>query len=93
MESVVHNVSDIQAGEKHWLENLLGQHLEDNQQVFIMVLKPGIMPDDEARRRAAISMERTFAQTDAHAREHGITREEVDAAVQEAMDHVRPRRP
>ena len=92
MESVVHNVSDIQAGEKHWLEKLLGQHLEDGQQVFIMVLKPGVMPDDDARRRAAANMERTFAQTDAYARDGGITQDEADAAVQEAMDHVRPRR-
>ena len=89
MGSIVHNVRDIQDGEKRWLENLLGQHLEDSQRVFTMVLTPGIMADDETRRRAATNMERTFERTDAHAREQGITPEEADAAVQEAMDHMR----
>jgi hypothetical protein len=92
MESIVQNVSDIQDGEKRCLENLLGQHLEDSQRVFIMVFTPGVIPDDETRRRAATSMDRTFAQTDAHARQQGITAAEADAAVEEAMNHVRTRR-
>lgn len=90
MESVTRNVSEIQAGEKQWLETLLGQQLSENQQVFIMVFTPNVVPDDGTRRAAAARMEQTFRQADAHASDHGVTADETDAAVQEAMDHVRP---
>ena len=46
------SVKDIQASGRHWLEDVLGQHLQENQQVFIMVLSPGREPDEEARRQA-----------------------------------------
>jgi hypothetical protein len=89
MESVTRNVSEIQAGEKQWLETLLGQQLRENQQVFIMIFTPNVVPEEGTRRAAAARMEQTFKKADAHAREHGVTAEETDAAVQEAMDHVR----
>ena len=89
MESVTRNVSEIQAGEKRWLETLLGQQLRENQQVFIMVFTPNVVPDEGTRRAAAARMDQTFEQADAHARDHGVTTDEADTAVQEAMDHVR----
>ncbi|HKI31238.1 MAG TPA: hypothetical protein VKA46_05185 [Gemmataceae bacterium] len=86
----VENVRDIQAGGRRWLEDVLGQHLQEHQQVFIMVLSPGRAPDEEARRQARTALEATFRKTDAYAREHGITDAEIDAAIQDATDHLRP---
>ena len=86
----VENVKDIQAGGRRWLEDVLGQHLQEHQQVFIMVLSPGRAPDEAARRQARAGLEATFRKTDAYAQEHGVTDEEIDSAVREAMDHVRP---
>src|SRR5207249_3964395 len=48
----IQNVKDLQDGGKRWLENVLGQHLRENQQVFIMVFTPGVEPDEAARRGA-----------------------------------------
>jgi hypothetical protein len=93
MESVTRSVSEIQEGEKAWLESLLGQPLREHQQVFIMVFTPGVVPDEATRRAAVARMERTFERADAHARARGVSAEEADDAVQEAMDHVRPAEP
>ncbi len=38
MESIVRNVKDIQADDRRSLEHVVGQHLQDNQQVIIRVL-------------------------------------------------------
>jgi hypothetical protein len=87
----IQSVKDIQDSGKRWLEELLGQRLREDQQVFIMVLSPGSEPDEEARRRARAGLESVFRKTEAYAQEHGITDAEIDAAIQEAMADVRRR--
>jgi hypothetical protein len=87
----VQSVKDLQDSGKRWLESVLGHHLRDNQQVFIMVLSPGSEPDEDARRRARAGLEATFAKTEAYALAHGVTDAEIDAAIGEAMEGARPR--
>jgi hypothetical protein len=88
----VESVRDLQAGGKRWLEDVLGQQLQENQQVFIMVLSPGTEPDEAARRQARAGLEATFQKTEAYAREHGIGDGEIDAAIEEAMRHARSKK-
>ena len=38
MDSIVRNVKDIKADDRRSLEHVVGQHLEDNQQVIIRVM-------------------------------------------------------
>lgn len=83
------NVKDIQNTGKHWLEGVLGQDLLDNQQVFIMVLTPDIVPDDEARKRAAEGIQQVLADVDAQTAANDVTQQEIDEAVDEAVQHVR----
>jgi hypothetical protein len=85
----VESVRDLQAGGKRLLEDILGQPLQENQQVFIMVLSPGIEPDESARAQARAGLEATFQKTEAYAQEHDVSGEDIDAAIREAMDHVR----
>jgi len=82
----IQSVKDIQTGGRRWLEEILGQHLRENQQVFFMVFTPGCEADEEARCQARAARDVTCRKTEAHAQEHGIT----DAAIEEAMVHVRP---
>ncbi|HUY34160.1 MAG TPA: hypothetical protein VMV69_15540 [Pirellulales bacterium] len=89
----VQNVSQIQADHRRWLENALGQPLQDDQQVCIMLLEPMKVPDETTRRRAAESIERTWVTVDKNVRASGITDEEIEAAIDEAMQHVRGRSP
>jgi hypothetical protein len=92
MEQVtLHNVHDIQADKRVWLESLLGQEIRENQQVFICVFTPGAVPDEQTRRAAAARIARTLDAADRQAAARGITAQEADAAVAEAMDHVRHR--
>ena len=94
MESIaVKNVKDLQETGKHWLEGVLGQHLQENQQVFIMLFTPGVEPDEATRRKAIEGLQETWSQVDQHVRDHGISDAEFDAAVDEAMEHVRRREP
>src|SRR5204863_7026908 len=86
----IQRVKDLQAGGRRWLEDVLGEQLRENQQVFIMVFTPNREPHEEAPRQARSALAGTFRQTEAYAQEHGITDTEIDAAIEEAMDHVRP---
>ena len=87
----VQNVPDLQDSGKRWLEAVLGQHLQGNQQVFIMVFTPGVEPDEATRRQALAGVESTMAEVDKNLSEHGVSDEEFDAAIDEAMKHLRRR--
>jgi hypothetical protein len=89
----VQSVKDIQDTGKRWLEGVLGQPLRDSQQVFIMAFTPGVIPTEAARRDARAGLEQTWARVEKHLNEQGIKAEEYDAAVDEAMRHVRRREP
>ena len=92
MEQItLRNLNDIQSDKKRWLEDLLGQQIQGNQQALIMVFTPGGAPDEATRQRAATGIRQTLDQARAHADAQGITDIEIDAAVDEAMQHVRPR--
>lgn len=92
MESIaVKNVKDIQATGKHWLEGVLGQNLQENQQVFIMLFTPGVEPDEATRRQALDRIEKTWANVGKHMDEQGISPEEFDDGVDEAMEQTRRR--
>jgi hypothetical protein len=87
----VQKVKDIQDSGKRWLEDMLGRHLKENQQVFIMVFTPGVEPDESTRRQALASVESTMGQVEKNLAHQGVTDEEFDAAVDEAMEDVRRR--
>lgn len=92
-EIALQSVKDIQPTGKHWLEDVLGQHLRDNQQVFIMVFTPGAEPTETARARARAGLEQTWSRVEKHLQEHGISEADFDEAVDEAAREVRRRQP
>ena len=87
----VQKVNDLQDNGKRWLENVLGEHLKENQQVFIMVFTPGVLPDPASRLTSLASVKQIMAQVEKTLAEDGVTDEQFDAAVDEAMEYVRPR--
>ena len=87
----IQNVKDLQDNGKRWLENVLGQHLKENQQVFIMVFTPGVEPDEASRRQALASVKQTMTQVEKNLTDEGVPGDEFDAAVDEAMEDVRRR--
>ncbi len=92
MESItLRDVHGLPSEQRHSLESLLKQPLEEGQQVFIMTFRTGVMPTDAARRQAHAEMVRTLDEAQAHARGLGVSPDEADAAVDEVMRHVRGR--
>jgi hypothetical protein len=85
------NVGDIKGDHRRSIEDLVGRSLDEDARVYIMVYKAGVVPDADTRREAREGLRQTFAKTKAYAAEHGITDDEADAAVDEAMEHVRGR--
>ncbi len=85
------NVCEIPAAERHAIEALLGRSLDADQQVFIMAYTPNAAPSKAVRDAARASLEQTFAKIDEYARAHGVSPEEADVALDEAMQQVRPR--
>ena len=89
MASIVRNVRDFPPRERRWLESALGHSLQEDQQVFIVVLTPGVAPDEEARRQALTQMEQSFDEAQKHALEHGVSERDIDEAVDEATARIR----
>jgi hypothetical protein len=87
-----YNVNDLPATERQTLEGMLGQPLSPDQRVFVMAYTPSAVPDESVREAAAAGIQRTFEKVDEHAAAHGVSPEEADAALEEAMGHVRPRK-
>lgn len=93
MESMTdRSVNEMPAAERKAIEALLGRKLEPAQQVFIMAYTPNTAPSEAVREAARESLEETFAKIDEHAKAEGITPEEADAALDEAIEQVRPRK-
>ena len=88
---VTHAVNEISDVARRTLEDLLGRHLDDNQKVRLVVISPPEEKDEETRREAIETIHRIQAKIDQHMADHGITSEQFDAAVDEAMEHIRPR--
>lgn len=88
---IVRNVRDIPPDEKHSLEHILGEPLRDDQKVCIMAFAPSNAPDEETRRAALERLHRFLDEAEQRAAALGISSEEADAAVEEAMQHVRRR--
>lgn len=70
---------------------MLGRKLDPTQQVFIMAYTPNAAPGRVQRQAARAGLHRTFAKIDEHAKAEGITPEEADAALDEAIEQVRHR--
>jgi hypothetical protein len=85
-------VNAIADADRRSLENLLGHALAADQQVCVMVFSAATAADAEARRKAVENIRRTMEKVDQYQAARGMGGDEVEAAIDEAMDHVRPRR-
>ena len=85
------NVNELPATERQVLEGMLGQPLSPDQRVFIMAYTPSAVPEESVREAARERLQSTFEKVDQNAAAHGVTPEEAEEAIEEAMRHVRPR--
>ena len=92
MESIVRNVADIEGNERHIYESVLGQQLRDHQQVIIRVISPGVVPDEAVRDSALDEACEIAKRGRTNAAAQGMTEEEVNATIDEAIKEVRRQR-
>jgi hypothetical protein len=81
---------DLPASARRAIENLLGRSLRDDEEVSIMAFDPHPAPSGEARQASAERLKGVLDQLANKAR--AVAAEEFDAAVDEAMNDIRPRR-
>jgi hypothetical protein len=89
MESFIRSADEIEGDLRRWVESALGQQLKRNQRVMVTVLDVGVEPDEETRRKAMEEFRRLSAEASANIKAQGISPEEVDALVDEAIAYVR----
>ena len=75
--------------ERRSVEQLLGHSLQDDEQVYLLAFKPGVVPDEATRRSALARMRRTFERTERVSTEQNRTDAEIDDAIDQALDEIR----
>ena len=83
------NVKDIEGEDRRSLEHILGRKLQDSEQIYIMAYTPGVVPDEETRRKARDRLLELCRKGGEHAKGQGCSQADIDEAVDEAMEHVR----
>ena len=91
MESIVRSVKDIEADQRRWIEETIGHRLQDNQQLIIRVFTPDLPPDPAVQAQTIADLRRLSEQGSAHRERLGISEVTADAALDEAMQQIRPR--
>ena len=93
MELITRSVKDIEPGQRRSLQEVIGHELRDDQQVVIRIVTPEAVPDAEKRAQAFADLRRLSEQAAKHCQSLGVTEQEIDEAIDEAMNHVRRREP
>ena len=89
MNTLIRNVRDLETVNRRTLESLLGQRLEENEQVIIRVVSVGKEPDAATRRTALQRAKEIAEQADRHRESLGVPRDEVDRVIDEAIQTIR----
>jgi len=92
MESLIHNVKDMLPAMRQGFEAALGETLRDNQQVFVVVVTPGVEPSDQQRAEAIADLRELGKQGTKHREALEASVDEADQALGEAMENLRPYR-
>jgi len=89
MESLVHHVKDMPPATRRGLEAALGETLLDHQRVYVVVVTPGVEPSDQQRTEALADLRELGKQGTKHRESLGVSVDEANQAVDEAMENIR----
>ena len=87
----IRNVRDLDQGARGFLEAFLGRKLAEEEQVTVMALSARPAPSGEERKAAVGRLSGSIKAMSERAK--GIPQQELDVLIDEAVDHVRGRRP
>jgi hypothetical protein len=83
----IHKANELSADARRVVERVLGRALEPDEEVSIMALSPHDAPTGEARQELARQLEDRIARTAESVRD--VPDDEQEAAINEALNHVR----
>jgi hypothetical protein len=88
MESIaVQKVKDLDEPARRWVQRLLGRELQDEEEVTIRVFPGHPVPPEVVRQKAAARLDRILDKAAENLK--NVPDAEFEAAINEAMDHVR----
>lgn len=85
----IHKADELPSDARRVVERVLGRVLEHDEEVSIMAFSPHGAPTGETRKELARQLEDRITRTAESARD--VPDEEQEAAIDEALDHVRPK--
>jgi hypothetical protein len=88
---VSRNVDDLPVASRQGIEELLGTELQPHERVYIVVDVPPSGPVASVRIPAAQRIRELLATAQANAEALNVSDAQADAAIEEAMSHIRPR--
>lgn len=86
------NVADLSDEQRRVLESVIGQTLTSDQVVHWAITKAPRQPTAADKARALAGLEAIFTKIDRNLDEKGVSQAEWEAAVDEAVEHVRSQR-
>ena len=92
MQTIARQVREIESDQRRWIEATIGQPLSDNQQVLIHVIDVGGNSDLNARAAALEKAAEIARQGRTNVAAQVVGDAELDAAIEEAVDHARGHR-
>jgi hemerythrin superfamily protein len=89
MESITRDVDKIESNERRVYEAVLGHALRENQQVLLRVIELHKEPNESVRRKAVEDFHELCTEGTENRQRQGISVEEADQALEEAIRAVR----
>jgi hypothetical protein len=90
-DATLRKARELAAPVKAAIEGLLGRPLQDDEQVSVRAYRRHKAPRGDARRKAARRLEEHLERMASKVKD--VSEREMEAALDEALDHVRPKRP
>ena len=84
----IHKANELPSDARRAVEQVLGRVLEPEEEVSIMAFSPHPAPTGEARQQIARQLQERITRTAEAVR--NVPDDEQEAAIQEALDSVRP---
>jgi hypothetical protein len=91
MESVIRDVKSLELEERRVYESALGHALHEDQRVLVAILDPAAELDESIRRQARDDLHDLSRQATEHRQRLGVSVEEADRVLDEAIRAVRSR--
>lgn len=87
----VRKMKDLDESARQWVQGVFGHQLQEEDQITLLVFPPHPAPPPQARAEGAARLETLMDRAAAKAAD--IPSQELDAVVDEALDHSRRRVP